>query len=833
MRKVVILYGLLLFSVNVFAQNKTIDSLKLALSVAKEDTNKVSLFVYLGNFYQWSYPDSAILYCQQGLQLAKKLNFTTGEIDISGILAEALAVKGNFSKALDIRLKVMQLAEKSGDPYRIYWSQLGVGNVYFYSGDQQNALNYYYKGKANKEVRPEDIETISGFIGEAFFALHQLDSALLYIQKAYDLDIKEKSHWSIPYYYMAAIYSQKGQYKESLDYYREGIRVSVLNKDIVDGYNGIAAAFKKNGQVDSSVYYAEKAIAGGQHASLIPEVIETSSLLTDIYSAKHIQDSAFKYQGIMLAMKDSLFSREKVKQMENLSFNEQMRQQEIQQEREQFKSKLKIYVLIAAILIFLLMTFFLFRSNRYRQKAYVLLQQQARKAVREASLDRVRAEIASMRSKEDLQRITPLMWRELTNLKVPFVRCGVFIVDEVLNKIQLYLSAPDGHPLGVLNLSIDDNELTLNSVEYWRKGAVYTTHWDKEKFLNWIQTMVDKGQIHDRKTYQGEATPPESLNLYIVPFTQGMLYIANTSRLTEDEIQLVKSLAESFAIAYARYEDFKQLEDAKSRVEATLSELKSAQTQLIQSEKMASLGELTAGIAHEIQNPLNFVNNFSEVNKELIDELQQELQAGKIDDAIAISNDIKDNEEKINHHGRRADAIVKGMLQHSRSTSAIKEATDINALADEYLRLAYHGLRAKDNSFNATMKTDYDKTIGKINIISQDIGRAILNLLTNAFYAVSEKKKSARSDYEPMVSVSTKKLNDKIEIRVTDNGNGIPQKVLDKIFQPFFTTKPTGQGTGLGLSLSYDIVKAHSGEIKVETKEGGGTEFIIFLPTDK
>jgi len=262
----------------------------------------------------------------------------------------------------------------------------------------------------------------------------------------------------------------------------------------------------------------------------------------------------------------------------------------------------------------------------------------------------------------------------------------------------------------------------------------------------------------------------------------------------------------------------------------TLGSLRKTQRQLIMAEKMASLGELTAGIAHEIQNPLNFVNNFSEVNTELIDEMKVEIEKGNLEDAKAIANDIKENEQKINHHGKRADAIVKGMLQHSRSSSGVKEPTDINALADEYLRLAYHGLRAKDKSFNATMKTDFDESIGNINIIPQDIGRVILNLITNAFYVVDEKKKQKGEGYDPTVTVSTKKINGKVEVKVEDNGNGIPQKVLDKIFQPFFTTKPTGQGTGLGLSLSYDIVKAHGGELKVETKEGEGSAFTIKLP---
>jgi signal transduction histidine kinase/Tfp pilus assembly protein PilF len=275
----------------------------------------------------------------------------------------------------------------------------------------------------------------------------------------------------------------------------------------------------------------------------------------------------------------------------------------------------------------------------------------------------------------------------------------------------------------------------------------------------------------------------------------------------------------------------KQKQKINAKLENTLTNLQATQKQLVQSEKMASLGELTAGIAHEIQNPLNFVNNFADLNMELIDELQQELKTGNTEEAIAISNDIKDNEQKINHHGKRADAIVKGMLQHSNSGSGKKEPTDINALADEYLRLSYHGLRAKDNSFNATTKTDLDESIGNINIIPQDIGRVLLNLINNAFYVVNEKSKQHIEGYEPTVSLSTRMLRDKVEIKVADNGNGISQKILDKIFQPFFTTKPTGQGTGLGLSLSYDIVKAHGGELKVETKEGEGTTFTIELST--
>jgi signal transduction histidine kinase len=291
---------------------------------------------------------------------------------------------------------------------------------------------------------------------------------------------------------------------------------------------------------------------------------------------------------------------------------------------------------------------------------------------------------------------------------------------------------------------------------------------------------------------------------------------------TPYHLNILRTLASYTSAALYNAQSYMTLQNA-------LNELKITQEQLVQSEKMASLGELTAGIAHEIQNPLNFVNNFSEVNSELIDELQQEIDMSNFSEVKTIADDIKENEKKILHHGKRADAIVKSMLQHSRSSSGKKEPTDINALADEYLRLAYHGLRAKDKSFNAKFETDFDNSIGKINVISQDIGRVLVNLINNAFYAVSERKKQESNGYEPTVSVHTKKIDDKIEIIVKDNGNGIPQKVLDKIFQPFFTTKPTGQGTGLGLSLSYDIVKAHGGELRVETKEGDGSEFIIQL----
>ena len=322
----------------------------------------------------------------------------------------------------------------------------------------------------------------------------------------------------------------------------------------------------------------------------------------------------------------------------------------------------------------------------------------------------------------------------------------------------------------------------------------------------------------------------------ILIYAAGLAYKVRQNEKARAQADLIRLRNVELAGLYEESKMQKEeIEIQKKNAEEALQELKTAQTQLIHNEKMASLGQLTAGIAHEIKNPLNFVNNFSEVNAELIDEMHHEIEKGNLKDVTAIANSIKDNQQKINYHGKRADDIVKSMLLHSRSSTGIKEPTDINALADEYLRLAYHGLRAKDKFFDATTKTEFDESIGNINIIPQDIGRVILNLITNAFYAVAEKKKKVGDGYEPMVIVSTKAVKShlgggKVEIKVKDNGIGIPEKFLDKIFQPFFTTKPTGQGTGLGLSLSYDIVKAHGGDLKVQTREGEGSEFAIKLP---
>ena len=365
------------------------------------------------------------------------------------------------------------------------------------------------------------------------------------------------------------------------------------------------------------------------------------------------------------------------------------------------------------------------------------------------------------------------------------------------------------------------NQAEYLSKYYTLKDSLYTI--EKENQL----TQLESDYVIEKKNLELETKDLELQKKQAQSTTYIVLFIFSLLTLAFLVLYYKKSRKKNQLLTTKNI----LISEQKTTLEDTLKHLKATQSQLIQSEKMASLGELTAGIAHEIQNPLNFVNNFSEVSSELIDEMNEELAKGELEEVKEISGDLKQNLEKIIHHGKRADGIVKGMLQHSRTSNGKKEPTDINALADEYLRLAYHGLRAKDKSFNAQLVTDFEESIGKVGIIPQDIGRVILNLLTNAFYAVDEKAKKNPKNFDPSVSITTKKSKDMVILEVEDNGNGIPDSVKEKIFQPFFTTKPTGQGTGLGLSMSYDIItKGHGGKLSVKTAEGKGCSFKIELP---
>jgi signal transduction histidine kinase len=636
-----------------------------------------SSYAFIVDYYN---TDSAFYYAQQALQLLQKMKvsnnykewFKEGNsqtpIYLQEITASLLHSLGNYPKALEIRLENIQLAEKEKDKFILIGTVRNTLNDYTAMKDYQNVL--LYSKLMDSILNTLDSKT-SGFIyfhrealynrAFAFYKLHILDSALYYAKKRAETDARLNNNIDLVFgsLLLADIYAAMGNADSAIYKYRfvNDNTPAFVGYITANAKAGMARLFQKEGRLDSALVFARQALdyfqsnkiavrAWGENS--LYYVAEISPLVAELYKANNQPDSAYKYLQLSIAIKDSLYNTDKIRQFQTLGFNEANRRLQLEQqsreEKLQYETKIKVYGLISIITGFIVLAFVLYRNNKHKQRANTVLQSQ------------------------------------------------------------------------------------------------------------------------------------------------------------------------------------------KQEIEATLGELRTTQKQLIQSEKMASLGELTAGIAHEIQNPLNFVNNFSEVNKELITEMREAINSGNYEEVKTIANDIEQNEAKINHHGKRADGIVKGMLQHSRTNNGQKELTDINTLADEYLRLAYHGLRAKDKNFNADFKTDLDEGIDKINIVPQDVGRVLLNLFNNAFYAVNEKQKATDGNFKPAVSIQTKKINDKTEIRIADNGNGIPKKIIDKIFQPFFTTKPTGQGTGLGLSLSYDIIKAHGGDIKVVTKENEGTEFIILLP---
>ena len=449
----------------------------------------------------------------------------------------------------------------------------------------------------------------------------------------------------------------------------------------------------------------------------------------------------------------------------------------------------------------------------------------------QTSLEKIRETTMAMQRSEEMKEVSLILLQQMQQSGIDSVVCFIIIMNESNSSMEMNVANSKRQDNAFCKCGIDDHWVNRKMYDNWKtKKQSFVINLEDDELTNYGLFLKKTGfQMN-----VGNRTNRRAYNM--ANFSKGVMGVVSDDPLSSETIRLLERFAKVFDGTYTRFLDLKKAEAqareatiAKVQIEKTLTDLKQAQAQLVQSEKMASLGELTAGIAHEIQNPLNFVNNFSEVSNELIDEMKEKLEKGDIDEAKAIAADVKQNLEKIVHHGKRADAIVKGMLQHSRKSTGQKEPTDINALADEYLRLSYHGLRAKDKTFNATMKTDFDESIGKINIISQDMGRVLLNLFNNAFYSVAEKKKQQPGNYEPTISVYTKKIADKVEIKIADNGNGIPQNIIDKIFQPFFTTKPTGEGTGLGLSLSYDIIKVHGGTLKVETMEGEFTEFIIEL----
>ena len=586
-----------------FAESQSssdLDSLKLLADKTNEDTLKVRLYADLGFSYAFFFMvDSSITYSQKAISLARQIQYKQGEAYAMSRYGWSMWASGNYDKAIEAALKSLNLF-KDLENYEEYANVYGELAVFYRdAGDFGQSLKYgkLIENSYDLWYNAHKIHVVVPYvtIASAYLGTGQIDSASIYIKKQFDLEKSSNGDYVSGYTYdvFGDVETRKKNYQKALSYYDSvlyGINVYKNNLDVLFTYYLKAQLYLKMGNMDSSIRYAKSIVNKPEFSLVQRAVLEALTVLAEDYRLIKNNDSTLKYLQLKVALNDSLFNKEKSRAIQSLTFNEELRRQEMETARKQYQSQVRLYAVFALSGVFLLIGIILYRNNKLKQNVNTILLQE------------------------------------------------------------------------------------------------------------------------------------------------------------------------------------------KQKVETTLRVLESTQSQLIQSEKMASLGELTAGIAHEIQNPLNFMNNFSDVNKELIDEMEQEMDSGNISDAKTIAKNIRANEEKINHHGKRADAIVKGMLQHSRSGTGIKEPTGINALADEYLRLSYQGLRAKDRSFNVMMKTDYDQSIGNIDIIPQDIGRVLLNLYNNAFYAVSEKKKQLSNGYEPTVAVSTKKINDKVEIRVKDNGNGITGK---------------------------------------------------------
>jgi len=469
---------------------------------------------------------------------------------------------------------------------------------------------------------------------------------------------------------------------------------------------------------------------------------------------------------------------------------------------------------------------------------------QIREAQIEGALEHVRARALAMQKPEELKEVALVLRHEMGLLGIEELETSSIYIkdDDDTRKAECWYALKDVRQSEKklvsdhFTLDLNDTWVGREMMKFYNSAkeqiSIVMTGTERKEWINYCEELSVPF-----RGYYGDVIPDRTYHL--CKFTNGAIGAATPGDFSDENWSLLKRAASVFSLAYSRFQDLTQarhdlamLMEEKKRTEDALTNLRETQTQLIHAEKMASLGELTAGIAHEIQNPLNFVNNFTEVSVDLIEEIDEEFELGNTDEVKDIANDLKQNLQKIHHHGQRASSIVKGMLEHSRASESQKVATDINVLADEFIRLAYHGLRAKDESFNADFQTELDERLPHIHIVPQDIGRVLLNLINNAFYAVAEKKKQQPVNYKPLVTVVTEKKEDQVEIKISDNGNGIPADVKNKIFQPFFTTKPTGEGTGLGLSLSYDIItKGHGGTMEVVTSEGEGTEFIIQLRT--
>lgn len=875
-KKVFILtFGLITCIHLLYAQVKPADSLlNLLVSHPQEDTSRVNLLNNLAYEWRRGKPQSTDSLIKISINLAGKLNYAKGkgyalaiqgsrfysilkykEADSVFVLSKQLLEsvndhkdeayllrswanmkmdEGNYASSLDNFLAGLKMAQQAGDIKQVVEIERTIGYLYNVLGEFEKAIPYQTDALKHAESIGYKIGMSGAYnaIGKTYKTQGNYPASLDGYTKGLRIDeeLKDSGGIYIDYGNIADVYERMGNYPEAfkhINVYLDYLWGSHRFEDRVSwGEWVLGKAYTHSGDPVNGLKHAKYALEQANKVGWRLYLREITQLIAESAAKLKQWDTAYKYQVLSANYKDSLTGQEIARKttMLQASFELDKKQAEIAlltkdkqlQVEENRREKAFLFALLGGLASLIVFAVVLYRNNRHKQKANLLLQKQKEEIDSRASNVELLGEIGrKITSSLSVETITSTVYDNV-NLLMDASVFGIGIYNDASKSLEFTATYENGRALPAYS----------NPILEENRFAVLCFKQNKEFIIGDLEKEYRDYMQHIPKAASGNL--PASL-IYLplkaknkIP---GVITVQSFQQHAYSEYHLfmLRNIAIYAAIALENAESYKKLN-------LTIDNLKRTQTQLIQSEKMASLGELTAGIAHEIQNPLNFVNNFSEVNSELITEMKEELAKGNIGEARKIADDINDNEQKIIFHGKRADGIVKGMLQHSRSSSGVKEPTGINALADEYLRLAYHGLRAKDKSFNAGMKTDFDDSVGTVNVISQDMGRVILNLITNAFYAVDEKKRSGIEGYEPTVTVSTKKVNDHVEIRVKDNGNGIPENVLEKIFQPFFTTKPTGKGTGLGLSMSYDIVtKGHGGQLSVETKEGEGSEFIIIL----
>ena len=876
-----------------FAQNPVTDSLKLQLKLhTQNDTTKVNLLIELAKERRRSNPAMTDSLADVALNLASQLNYTKGKGNALVVKAKRYADvlnhtaakktfeeashllqsagdksgqaymfmnwgglsmdEGDYAKSLDQYLQGLKLAQEANNVKSIVSIENNIGYLYNILGEYEKAIPYQTDGLKQSE-RIGYIGGMTGAynaIGKTYKTSGNYPLSLDAYTKGLVLDERQKdsANISIDHGNIGDVHERMGNYAEAKINVQKFIDYFSVNggpKDLAWGYWVLGKAYTHSGDPAKGFFYGKKSYELANSVGWRLYLREITYLISESAARLQQWDSAYKYQALASAYKDTLTGQDIARKTTMLQAGFELDKKQAQialltkdkqlQAEENRRERLLLYALLGGLGLVLLMAVVLYRNNRQKQHANMLLQKQKEEIdnkARELSVQKDNLEQSynniellgeigrKITASLSVEKISSTVYDNV-NAMMGAAVFGIGIYNEDLNRIEFHATYENGQPLPFYTNSIyDENRFDVLCFRNRQEIIIGDLGKEYQTYIQQVQTPK-AGDSTESLIYLPLTAKEKVLGVITVQSFEKNAY-------SDYHLFMLRNIAIYTAIALENAYAFNKLH-------LTLASLRKTQAQLVQSEKMASLGELTAGIAHEIQNPLNFVNNFSEVNKELLAELKEEIGKGNYEGVKAIAKDVMENQEKINHHGRRADAIVKGMLQHSRQTDgAVKELTDLNKLADEYLRLAYHGLRAKEKDFNAALKTDFDPDLSSagagINIVPQDIGRVLLNLYNNSFYAVAKKKKQSAVNYEPLVAVRTKRTGDKVEIHVSDNGGGIPQNIVDKIFQPFFTTKPTGQGTGLGLSLSYDIVKAHGGELEVETKEGEGSEFVVSLP---